>query len=205
MIHEGLLVVISAPSGTGKGTLLKELLQRNENVKLSISATTRKPRESEVDGKNYFFRTVDEFKSMIENDELIEWDEYCGNFYGTPKKYITDTVSEGYDVILEITVEGAINIKNKYDNSVLIFIMPPSFEELKRRIEGRGTECVEIIEKRLQEAKEEIKHINKYDYIVVNDNLEKAINDINCILTSEKLKYERNKEIISNSWNQTGG
>jgi guanylate kinase len=199
MNSSGLLVVISAPSGTGKGTLLGVLEKINPNVRFSISATTRKPRKGEIDGKNYFFKTIEEFNEMVKAGELIEWVEYCGNYYGTPKSYITDSLEQGYDVILEIEVEGAVKIKEHYPDCVLIFVLPPSFVELRNRIEKRGTESPDSIGKRTEKAKEEIKHIKRYDYVVINENVEKAVNDINTILKAEKLKTGRNTNII-NLW-----
>lgn len=196
MFLGGLLVVVSGPSGTGKGTLINLLKERNPNVRFSISATTRNPREGEVEGQNYFYKSVDGFKAMIDKDELIEWVEYCGNYYGTPKRYVESLTDEGYDVVLEIDVVGALNIKRKFPESVLIFIMPPSYDELRKRIEGRGTESREIIEKRLDRAKSEMKFVGKYDYVIMNDDVEKAVQGMNSILTAEKLRYKRNKDII---------
>lgn len=196
MFHEGLLVVVSGPSGTGKGTVLKFLKQENANVRYSVSATTRKPREGETEGLSYFFKTVEEFKAMIENDELLEWDQYCDNYYGTPKKYIEDSMKQGYDVILEITVEGALLIKEKYPDSVSIFILPPSFEELQRRIMGRGTEKPEVIAKRMEKAKWEMQFVKSYDYVVINDEIDSAAEKINDIISAEKLRYNRNTDIL---------
>lgn len=197
MFREGLLVVLSGPSGAGKGTLLKCLREKNKSIRLSISATTRKPREGEADGQNYFFKTVDEFKAMVESDELVEWVEYCDNYYGTPRKCVETLIKQGYDVILEIEVEGAVNIKNKFPDSVSIFILPPSFDELKKRIEGRGTEKEEVIEKRLERAKEELTFADRYDYIVINDDIEEAANEVNSILTAEKLRSGRSQQILN--------
>ncbi|MCX7711642.1 MAG: guanylate kinase [Clostridia bacterium] len=195
MSREGLLIVVSGPSGTGKGTVLDMLRKANENVRYSVSATTRQPREGEIDGQNYFFKTVDEFKSMIEKNELVEWVQYCNNYYGTPKKYIDDSKASGIDIILEIEVEGAINIKKMYPDSVLIFILPPSFEELQRRIEGRGTEKPEVIAQRMEKARREFLEVDKYDYVVINNNVGLAVEDINSIIRSEKLRYSRNTDI----------
>lgn len=196
MFRRGLLVVISGPSGAGKGTLLNLVRQSNENVRYSVSATTRQPREGEVDGLNYFFKSVDDFNAMIEKDELIEWVEYCGNYYGTPRQYVADSLKQGFDVILEIEVDGAVNVKSKFPDCVSIFILPPSFDELVKRIEGRGTETSESIRKRLDKAKKEILFIDKYDYFVINDNIERAAGDIKNVLTAEKLKLYRNKDIL---------
>jgi len=196
MFQKGLLVVLSAPSGTGKSTVSRLLVQRNDRLRLSVSATTRAPRKNEVEGKDYFYKTTDEFKNMIENDEFVEWVEYCGNYYGTPKKYIEDSVENGYDVLLEIEVEGAAKIKEKYPDCVLIFMLPPSLDELKKRIEGRGTEKPEVIENRLKQAKREIEYIDMYDYVVINDSLDNAINSVNIILEAEKSKVKRNKDLL---------
>lgn len=196
MFREGLLVVVSGPSGTGKGTVLNSIRQQEKNIKFSVSATTREPRSGEVDGVNYFFKTNEEFEAMIKNGELIEWVKYCDNYYGTPKKYIEDTIKSGYDCLLEIEVEGALNIKKIYPDCVSIFILPPSFDELRRRIESRGTEKPEVIEKRMEKALKEINYVDKYDYVVVNDDIEEAVNSIRYILASEKLKFSRNKDIL---------
>lgn len=196
MFREGLLVVVSGPSGTGKGTVLNSIRQKESNIKFSVSATTREPRTGEVDGVNYFFKTNEEFEAMIKNDELVEWVRYCDNYYGTPRKYIEDTVKSGYDCLLEIEVEGALNIKKMYPDCVSIFILPPSFEELRRRIEGRGTEKPEVIEKRMEKALKEMNYVDRYDYVVVNDDIEKAVDSICYILASEKLKFNRNKNIL---------
>lgn len=191
MLQSGILLVISGPSGAGKGTLLNLLTKDIKSLELSISATTRKPREGEKDGVNYFFKTPEEFARMKQNDELIEWVEYCENYYGTPKKYVEDCVKSGKDVVLEIEVEGALSIKRKYPDCVLLFIVPPSFEELEKRIRGRGTENNKEIENRLERAKQEMQLAKNYDYIIVNDNLKKAVKQINCILVAEKLKVGR--------------
>jgi guanylate kinase len=186
--NKGLLLVLSGPSGSGKGTILRRVVTKNKNVRCSISVTTREPRNNEVEGKNYFFKSKEEFRNMVRADELVEWVEYCGNYYGTPLKYINDSVEKGYDVILEIEVEGAVNIKEKYPNCILVFITPPSFEELRNRLLLRGTEDSGIVDKRLDRAKEEIDYIKVYDYVIVNDVVECAVDDLNCILRAEKLR-----------------
>ncbi|NLL05148.1 MAG: guanylate kinase [Clostridiaceae bacterium] len=196
MFREGLLVVVSGPSGTGKGTLLNNIRQKENNIKFSVSATTREPRDGEVEGVNYFFKTHEEFDSMIKKGELVEWVKYCDNYYGTPKRCIEDTIKSGFDCLLEIEVEGALNIKSIYPDCVSIFILPPSFDELRRRIEGRGTEKPEAIQKRMEKAVKEMKFVDKYDYVVVNDDIEEAVNSIKCILASEKLKLCRNINIL---------
>jgi guanylate kinase len=205
MFREGLLVVVSGPSGTGKGTLVKLIRERNENIRISVSATTRPPREGEKDNESYFFKTLDEFKEMICKDELVEWVEYCDNFYGTPRKYIEECKEKGLDVILEIEVKGAQNIKNKFPDSVMVFILPPSFDELEKRITGRGTEEPSVIAKRLSKARKEIDFISKYDYIIINNDLENAVNEVNSILKAEKLRVARNKDILNKIGIITGG
>ncbi len=197
-MHKGLLLVISGPSGTGKGTVCQKLLSNRSNIKYSVSATTRKPRDGEVNGVNYFFLSEKEFLDMLQNDALIEWDKYCDNYYGTPKKYVEDVLDQGIDVILEITVEGALEVKKKYPDCVLLFILPPSFEELRRRIVGRGTEEFDVIEKRLNQAQKEIEAVFEYDYYVVNDSLEEAVKNIETILDAERLKPNRNIEGLNN-------
>jgi len=196
MQKSGLLIVVSAPSGTGKGTLIKQLMEKNKNIRLSVSATTRKPRQGEIEGQNYFYKSLEEFKQMVENDELIEWVEYCDNFYGTPRKYVDECLKNGLDVVLELEVEGAHNIRSKYPDCVLVFILPPSFEELRKRIENRGTEAPEVILKRMDKARKEVTFINDYDYVIINDDISKAVEDINSIIVSEKLKVKRNKDIL---------
>jgi guanylate kinase len=201
MTHKGLLAVISAPSGTGKGTLLRELMESDKTIRCSVSATTRSPRRDEIEGKDYFFKTIEEFEGMISGNELIEWVEYCDNYYGTPRQHVSELLKEGYNVILEIEVEGALNVKKKFPDSILIFILPPSFTELEKRIKSRGTETLDSIKKRLDKARKEIEFIHKYDYVIVNSEIKKAAEEIRCILKAESLKINRNKEII----NEIGG
>lgn len=196
MFRKGLLVVVSAPSGTGKGTLLQMLRKVNKNVRFSISVTTRPPRQGEEDGKDYFFRTVEQFEDMVKNGELIEWVKYCDNYYGTPKKFVEDAIDQGFDIVLEIDVEGAMNIKKMFPESVMIFIVPPSLEELKKRIVGRGTEQTDVINKRIQIAEKELEYAEKYDYIVINDDIENAVAAVNSILTAEKHKASRNSGML---------
>lgn len=196
MFREGLLVVVSGPSGAGKGTVLQLLKGRDESLKFSVSATTRAPRKGEVDGVNYFFRTQEEFKLMIDKGELLEWVKYCDNYYGTPKKYIEETVKDGNDCLLEIEVEGASNVMKTYADCVSVFILPPSFEELKRRIVGRGTEEPEVVKKRLDKARKEMTYAENYDYVIVNNNIEDAAECLRCIIKAEKLKFNRNRTIV---------
>ncbi|MFA6308723.1 MAG: guanylate kinase [Clostridia bacterium] len=196
MFRKGLIIVVCGPSGVGKGTLLSEVLDSSENMRFSVSATTRAPREGEIEGVDYFFKTHAEFEKMINDDELVEWVKYVDNYYGTPGKPIEASISSGTDIVLDIEVEGAQHIKKKYPDSVLIFIFPPSLEELKKRIEKRGTENVGEIEKRLIRAKVELSYVKKYDYVVINDDKGEAINEIKSIILSEKLKVERNSDLI---------
>lgn len=196
-MQKGLLVVISGPSGTGKGTVCKKLLSQRNNVRYSVSATTRKPREGETEGQNYYFISESQFLDMIEKDALIEWDKFCDNYYGTPKAFVESAIEQGTDVILEITVEGALEIKQKYSDCVLIFLLPPSFEELRRRIVTRATDSSEVIKKRLESATNEIKYAGKYDYVILNDSVEDAVLNIEKVLDAERLKPFRNVDLLN--------
>ncbi len=169
------LFVLSGSSGVGKGTVLKGFLERNPDFMLSISCTTRKPRQGEIDGVNYFFMTREEFKNCIENNKFLEWAEFAGNFYGTKKKYIKQCLEEGKNVILEIDTQGALQVKKQMPEAVLIFIVPPSLEALEARLRGRHTEDEETIQKRLEQVRAEIKRSENFDYRIVNDKLEDAI------------------------------
>lgn len=169
------LFVLSGSSGVGKGTVLKGFLERNPDFMLSISCTTRKPRQGEIDGVNYFFMTREEFKNCIENNKFLEWAEFAGNFYGTKKKYIKQCLEEGKNVILEIDTQGALQVKKQMPEAVLIFIAPPSLEALEARLRGRHTEDEETIQKRLEQVRAEIKRSENFDYRIVNDKLEDAI------------------------------
>ena len=194
--RKGLLLVVSGPSGAGKGTICKALLNKNDKIKLSVSATTRKPRNGEVHGVNYFFIEKEEFTKMIENGEFLEYAQIYDNFYGTPKAAIIECLEKGQDVILEIEMQGAKQIKEVYPEGVFIFVLPPSLEELKSRIVGRGTETAEEIEKRFSCAFEEINQIVNYDYFIVNEDVEKSVNDIEAIICAEKNKVTRYKNNI---------
>ena len=194
--RKGLLLVVSGPSGAGKGTICKALLNKNDKIKLSVSATTRKPRNGEVHGVNYFFIEKEEFTRMLENGEFLEHAQIYDNFYGTPKAAIIECLEKGQDIILEIEMQGARQIKEVYPEGVFIFVLPPSLEELKSRIVGRGTETQEEIEKRFSCAFEEINQIVNYDYFIVNEDIEKSVNDVEAIILSEKNKVTRYKNNI---------
>lgn len=192
----GLLVVVSGPAGVGKGTVVRKMLNSVENIVLSVSATSRPPRASELEGINYFFKTRGQFEDMIKNDELLEWVEYCGNYYGTPKEWVCSQVDEGKVVILEIEVDGATNVKRLFPDSVLCFILPPSIEELEKRLRGRGTESDESIRARLARAGEELRLIDRYDYLIVNDDIDKAADAFLSIIKAERMKTSRNRALI---------
>ena len=194
--RKGLLLVVSGPSGAGKGTICKALLNKNDQIKLSVSATTRKPRNGEVHGVNYFFIEKEEFTKMIEIGEFLEYAQIYDNFYGTPKAAIIECLEKGQDVILEIEMQGARQIKEVYPEGVFIFVLPPSLEELKSRIVGRGTETQEEIEKRFSCAFEEINQIVNYDYFIVNEDIEKSVSDVEAIICAEKNKVTRYKNNI---------
>ena len=179
------LYVISGSSGVGKGTVIKGFLDRNPEFMLSVSCTTRSPREGEIDGVNYFFLTQEEFQSCIYEDKFLEWAEFAGNRYGTKKKYIQKCLDEGKNIILEIDTKGALQVKSKMPEAVLIFIAPPSFETLENRLRGRHTEDEETIQKRLHEVREELKRAENFDYQVINDDLDKAINELENIIGGE--------------------
>lgn len=196
MATKGVLLVVSGPSGTGKGTVLNPLRKRNKDLKYSVSVTTRKPRAEDIPGVTYNFVDKETFEKMIEDNELLEWDCFCGNYYGTPKKYIRDCINDGYDVILEITVPGAsqiINSCNKEDY-VGVFIAPPSMEELRRRIFARASEDKDEIERRLERAAYEFEQMTLYDYVIINDDVDKAVYDMESIINAERLRYKRSKD-----------
>jgi guanylate kinase len=185
--EKGMLLIISGPSGSGKGVVLKELLP-SDNFALSVSVTTRRPRAGEVHGKDYFFCTTEQFFDKIKNDELLEHATFVGNYYGTPRAYVQEQIDAGKTVVLEIDVNGALQVKEKFPESVLIFLMPPTMQELRGRLVGRNTETAETIEDRLHRASEEVKLIEKYDYLVINDEVKTAVNKIRLIAQVERLK-----------------
>ena len=195
--NRGLLVVLSGPSGSGKGTVLKQAMRSNPNIEVSVSVTTRAPREGEIDGVNYYFLTPEAFQNLLAEDGLLEWAEFCGNFYGTPREKIEQRLNEGKDVVLEIEVQGAMKVRAAFPDAVLVFNLPPSFEELKNRLTGRQTEPPEVVEKRLNTAVGELSQAENYDYVIVNDNVEDAANAFLSILSSEKCKTARNKALLA--------
>lgn len=204
MNHKGLLIVISGFSGAGKGTLMKKLMENFDQYALSISMTTRAPREGEVDGREYFFATREQFEDKIKQGGFIEHAQYCGNYYGTPKDYVKEQLEAGKDVILEIEIQGAMNVKEQFPDAVLLFVMPPSIAVLHQRLTGRGTETEEVILERLQRAKEEAVGIEDYDYIIINDDLDTCVNELHTLLdkTHEEIQEQYNPknyiELIEN-------
>lgn len=195
MTERGILTVVSGFSGSGKGTIMKELLTRYGSYCLSVSATTREPRDGEIDGVHYFFVTRERMLEMISRNELYEYAEYQGNYYGTPKQYVDQKLSEGKDVILEIEVQGAEKIKKQFPDTVLIFVTPPSVEELRNRLTGRGSEDAKKIEGRLLRAVEESACMDKYDYILVNDDLTECVEHLHSIMIAEHAKSVRKKSL----------
>ena len=202
MNRKGIIIVVSGFSGAGKGTIMKELTKKYDQYALSISATTRNPREGEVDGREYFFISTEEFEKLIDENGLIEHAKYVNNYYGTPRKYVEEKLSQGIDVILEIEIQGALQIKEQYKDAVLLFVMPPSAKELEKRLRGRGTETDEVIKKRLSRAKEEAVGIENYDYIVVNDNLEECVDKVHSIISSAHNTPDRNEDFINDMRSQ---
>lgn len=196
MSKKGVLVVVSGFSGAGKGTLMRALLKEYDNYSLSISATTRKPREGEEEGREYFFKTVEEFEHLIDQDELIEYAKYVENYYGTPKTYVEEQLKAGKDVILEIEIQGALKVKAKLPDTLLLFVAPPSALELKNRLIGRGTETMDVIKSRLRRANEEAEGIAGYDYLLVNDNLEECVKQMHAIIQSRHHTIKANQDFI---------
>lgn len=191
----GSLIVISGPSGAGKDTIVEKLLKKNKNASLSVSATTRLPRPGEKDGVHYYFLTKEEFEKKIEDNEFLEYAEYNGNYYGTPKSGILDKLNQGIDVLLVIEIQGALKIKEMIKEALFIFILPPTMAELRRRLIGRKTEDREKVIKRFKTAYNEINEVTKYNYVVINDELEEAVEKVNAILLSEKCRVDRIEEL----------
>lgn len=189
--NHGLLIVLSGPSGAGKGTLCRELLRKESGIQYSVSATTRTPRSGEVEGVHYFFRAREEFETMIRKNELLEWAEFCGNYYGTPGFAVEQAVTAGKDVILEIEIQGALQVKKRFPQGVFIFVVPPSLDVLSERIHKRGTESEEVIQKRLATAVHELEYVEEYDYVVVNDEVPIAVKKLQSIIVAEKCRVKR--------------
>lgn len=197
MGQKGILIVFSGFSGAGKGTIMNELMRRySDTYALSVSATTRKPRPGETEGREYFFKTTEEFEKMIEKEELIEYARYVENYYGTPKAYVEEQLNAGKDVILEIEIQGALNIKKMFPDALLLFVTTPDARILKERLVGRGTESTEVIQARLERAKEESSGIENYDYLVVNDELESTVEEVHSIICNEHKRVIHNLEFI---------
>lgn len=193
-MRKGSLFIFSGPSGIGKDTVLKEVMNSSDNIRLSISSITREMRDGEIEGEKYHFVSREEFEEMINKKELLEYNEYIGNFYGTPKAPVVDWMNKGYDVILEIDVNGAFKVKKKMPEAVMVFMLPKSIDVLRHRLEKRGTESSETIEKRLRQAAREITFAPEYDYVFFNDDLETAVNDLKSIIRANALLNENMKE-----------
>lgn len=196
MNKKGILVVVSGFAGSGKGTVMKELLSRYDNYSLSISATTRTPRPGETNGKEYFFKSRDEFEEMIDRGEFIEFAKYVNNYYGTPQKYVKEQLDLGKDVILEIEIQGALQIKSKYPDTLLLFLTPPDVDTLKKRLVDRGTEDIDTIHARLRRACEEVEFVDKYDYILVNMEIDECVSKVHSIIQNEHHRTFRNSEFL---------
>lgn len=194
-MKKGFLLVISGPSGVGKGTVLHDLMNTQKNLVYSVSATTRNKRDGEIEGVSYFYKSHDEFKHMIDQGEFLEYAHVHNNFYGTPKKFVEKKINDGKIVVLEIDVQGAVNVKKNTDNAVFIFLAPPSLSELKNRIVGRGTETDDDINLRMKNARKELEYIKYYDYLVINDHINTAINSVNEIINAEKHRVFREETI----------
>lgn len=195
-MNKGGVFVVAGPSGSGKDTLFKELFKRKPEIKFSISSITRPMRVGEVEGEKYNFITREKFLNMLENDELLEYNEYIGNYYGTPKAPVIAAIEKGQDILIEVDVNGAKEICQKLPEAITVFIMPPSYKELKRRLSGRGTETQDLIDKRMKEALNEIARATEFDYIVVNDDIQTAVDDIIEVMSSSRLTLKRQKNLI---------
>ena len=198
MKEKGILIVVSGFSGSGKGTIMKEMMRQYDNYALSISATTRNPRPGEEDGREYFFKTVEEFEKMIAKEELIEYARYVDNYYGTPRAYVEEQLDAGKDVILEIEIQGALKVKEKFPETLLLFVTPPNAKELRNRLVGRGTETMDVIDFRMNRAKEEAEGMDQYDYLIINDVLQDCVEQMHRIIQGEHRRSFRNIEFIEN-------
>ena len=196
MKEKGILIVVSGFSGSGKGTIMRELLKKYDNYALSVSATTRAPRPGEIDGVHYFFKTKEKFEEMIRENRLIEYASYVENYYGTPKEYVQQQLENGKDVILEIEIQGALKIKEQFPDTLLLFMVPPSASVLEERLRGRGTETDEVVRKRLHRAVEESEFIEQYDYLIVNDDLETCVKETHEIIQSQHHRVDQRREFI---------
>ena len=205
MNDRGILIVVSGFSGSGKGTIMNELLKRYDNYALSVSATTRNPRPGEEEGKAYFFKTTDEFEKMIAKDELIEYARYVNNYYGTPRAYVEEQLEAGKDVILEIEIQGALKEKEKFPDTLLLFVTPPTAVELRNRLVGRGTETMDVIEGRLARAVTESEGMEKYDYLIINDELDACVEEVHRIIQGEHRRSFRNREFIEHMQKELKG
>ena len=202
MSKKGNLVIISGFSGAGKGTVVKGLMARYDCYALSVSATTRAPREGEVNGREYFFKTQEEFEKMIRQDALYEYAQYVSNYYGTPKAYVQEQLDAGKDVILEIEVQGALKVKEKNPKALLLFVTPPSAEELKKRLQGRGTETEEVINERMRRAADESELMDRYEYLVINDQLEKCVEEVHQLIQRERFRMDQNQDMVTKLQNE---
>lgn len=201
-MKQGILVVVSGFSGAGKGTAMKRLMEKYDNYALSISATTRSPREGEIDGREYFFKTVEEFEKMIAKDELIEYARYVENYYGTPRSYVEEQLAAGKDVILEIEIQGALKVKEKYPEVLLLFVVPPNAQTLRDRLVGRATETMDVIDSRMKRAVQEAEYMPQYDYLIVNDELEACVDQMHQTIQSMHAECRRNGAFITQITNE---
>ncbi|MBR5496076.1 MAG: guanylate kinase [Oscillospiraceae bacterium] len=201
-MSKGSLIVLSGPSGSGKGTILSKLLTEDKNTFLSVSATTRLPRPGEVDGANYHFMTKEQFESLIQSGGMLEYACYCDNYYGTPKKAVYDQIEKGNNVILEIEVQGAMQIKNACPEAILVFVLPPSIQVLENRLRGRGTEDEDTVLKRMETAKKEIKMATEYDFVIINDDLDEAVDDLANVIKASKSYKNSMKQFLHNHYKQ---
>ena len=199
--NHGLLIILSGPSGAGKGTICHELLRQMPNLRYSVSSTTRCPRPGEVEGIHYYFTPRQEFEAMLARDELLEWAEFCDNYYGTPRFAVEQALREGLDVILEIEIQGALQIKKRFPQGVFTFIVPPSMDVLSERIHKRGTETEEVIQKRLATAVQELGYVSEYDYVVINDEVPVAVDKLKSILIAEKCRVKRKPFVFKGDFN----